>query len=142
MTATVLLSIYVVSEALRQAWIDSRPGSVGVHEEGGFILRDSLGTIRVSRWPRGTTNEIIVPPHSDCRFDGQAIIASFHTHLNTGRGFRQEPSQMDRWTIRDDANLKGLDYLGEFIISQDALYLVDQQGHVTMVGTHTAMIGN
>lgn len=137
-----LLSTRNVTDALRRAWIESEPGGEAAHEEGGFILRDTAGTIRVSRWPRGTSSEIVVPPHSDYQYEGQAIIASFHTHPNTGRAFRQEPSTMDRWTIRDNSNLKGVDYIGEFVLSKDAVYLVDQRGQVTTVGTNTEMLGN
>jgi hypothetical protein len=131
-----LTSNETVRIALCQAWLDGNPGPTGAHEEGGFILCDLSGTIHISRWPAGTTGEIVVPPHPECRFDGYEIIASFHTHPNTGREYRQEPSAMDRWTVRDDVNLKGPDYLGELVISEHSVYLVDCQGVVSIVATH------
>jgi hypothetical protein len=140
LTVADLLSNREVVASLKMAWYDSNPGSEAGHEEGGFIVRDSAGIIRVSRWPPGTTGEIIVPPHPDCRFDDQLILASFHTHPNTGHGYRQEPSTMDRWTIRDDQNLKDPEYLGEFVLSRNGVYLVNQRGMVTTIGTLEALL--
>jgi hypothetical protein len=97
-----LLGDAAVVEGLRRAWLDSRPGPSGGHEEGGFILRDESGRISVSRWPVGSTDAIDVPPHAGCRFGGCDIVATFHTHPTTGDDYRQEPSEMDQWAVRDD----------------------------------------
>lgn len=80
--ATSILNDPVVRAALRQAWEDSQPGLTGGHEEGGFILRDSDGNLSVECWPHGQQNSITVPPHPNCRINGQDIVATFHTHPN------------------------------------------------------------
>lgn len=119
-----------VRAALRQAWEDSQPGVAGGHEEGGFILRDKAGNLIVKRWPQGECNAIDVPPHRGCRVDGADILATFHTHPNTGPDFLQEPSDTDVLAVRDDPNLKGKFYEGEFVISQDKIYRIAPTGRV------------
>ena len=85
------------------------------------------------RWQKGTQNEIILPSHPNCSVEGRAIIASFHTHPNTGADFQQEPSLTDVRAIRDDPDLKGESYLGEFVISQENVYLIEPSGQVVTV---------
>ena len=46
---TNLINDLIVRTALKQAWVDSQPGIVGEHEEGGFILRDSVGNLSIVR---------------------------------------------------------------------------------------------
>jgi hypothetical protein len=138
-SATALLADPAVVDGLRRAWLDSRPGLTGGHEEGGFILRDDSGTISISRWPVGATDAIDVPPHAACRFDGRAIVATFHTHPNTGDDYRQEPSELDRRAVRDDPDLKEASYLGEFVVSQELIYVIDPNGDVADVGSTTAL---
>jgi hypothetical protein len=58
-----LLAIPTICAALKQAWQDSQPGLSTGHEEGGFILRDTDGTLTVVRWPRGDQSEIILPDY-------------------------------------------------------------------------------
>ncbi len=60
--------------------------------------------------------------------DGKDIIASFHTHPNTGADFQQEPSLTDVRAVRDDFDLKGEFYLGEFIVSKENIYLIEPSG--------------
>jgi hypothetical protein len=127
---TSILNDPIVRAALRQAWADSQPGESGGHEEGGFILRESGGTLRVERWPQGAQNTIIVPPHQDCKIGADEIVASFHTHPNTGADFLQEPSETDKRAVRDDPHLKGASYVGEFVISQATIFLITTQGRV------------
>ena len=134
-----LLADAAVADGLWQAWRDSRPGPSGGHEEGGFILRDDSGTISISRWPIGSTDVIDVPPHAGCRFAGRDIVATFHTHPNTGDDYRQEPSATDRRAIRDDPDLKGAWYHGEFVTAQDLTYAVDPRGDVTVIGSTAAL---
>lgn len=128
------LNTPAVREALRQAWEDSEPATAGGHEEGGFVLREEDGSFRIARWQRGERNSIRVPPHPDCRFDGGDIAASFHTHPNTGDDYLQEPSETDKRAIRDDPDLKGQYYEGEFVISKEMVYLVTINGSVREVG--------
>ena len=122
-----------VREALRQAWQDSQPGSDGRHEEGGFVIQLSARKLAVVRWPKGAQDSILVPPHSSCTIGGQPIVASFHTHPNTGADFLQEPSETDKRAVRDDPDLKGAAYVGEFVIAQETIYLITPDGEVREV---------
>lgn len=135
-----LLQDSTVLVELRQAWQDSEPNVSGGHEEGGFIVVDGFGVLSVVRWGKGSQNEIILPPHQNCRVEGQAIVASFHTHPNTGADFQQEPSLTDVRAVRDDFDLNCDDYLGEFVVSQDNIYLIDPSGQVGMIGKTTEML--
>lgn len=119
---------------LKQAWQDSQPGVTGGHEEGGFVLRDSVGNLSVVRWPKGNQNIIILPPHANCRIGEHDIVATFHTHPNTGSDHLQEPGETDKRAVRDDPDLKGQLYEGEFVISQETIYLVSPNGQVNEVG--------
>ena len=123
----------VVAE-LKLAWQDSKPNVSGGHEEGGFIVVDDFGILSAVRWGRGTQNEIVLPPHEDCSMSGKTIVASFHTHPNTGADFQQEPSLNDIRAVRDDPDLKGEFYLGEFVISQENIYLIEPSGQVGVIG--------
>lgn len=131
---STILEEATVRNALREAWQDSQPGPASGHEEGWFILRDTAGNLRVKRWPRGGQNIIIVPPHPNCKIDDCEIIATFHTHPNTGSDFLQEPSETDRRAVRDDPSLKGMEYEGEYVISQNLIYLIAPTGQVNVVG--------
>ena len=71
-----------------------------------------------------------MPPHTDCTIDGLDIIASFHTHPNIGSDYLQEPSETDKRAVHDDPDLKGSEYVGEFVISQTVIYLVTPSGQV------------
>lgn len=119
---------------MKQAWFDSEPNVSGGHEEGGFIVADDFGILSVIRWEKGTQNEIILPPHGNCFANGKDIVASFHTHPNTGEDFQQEPSLTDIRAVRDDFDLKGEFYLGEFVISQENVYLIEPSGFVGVIG--------
>ena len=134
----VLLNL-LVREALRQAWLDSHPGRSGGHEEGGFVLQVSARKLSVVRWPPGVQNSILVPPHPDCKMGGNTIVASFHTHPNTGPDFLQEPSETDKRAVRDDPDLKGAAYVGEFVITQETIYLITPDGRVREVADTRAL---
>lgn len=126
---TSVLSASVIRRALSRAWRDSKPGVSGGHEEGGFIIRNVTGELSVARWPKGDGNTIILPPHHDCKIGEDEIVASFHTHPNTGGDFLQEPSETDKRAVRDDPDLKGDNYIGEFVISRDTIYLITPNGN-------------
>jgi len=128
-----ILSNAIVYAALKQAWLDSNPGVTGGHEEGGFIVQDAADNVRIIRWLKGLQNSILVPPHQGCKIEGQEIVASFHTHPNTGTDFLQEPGETDKRSVRDDPDLKGANYVGEFVISQAIIYLVTPTGQVREV---------
>jgi hypothetical protein len=126
----------VVAE-LKQAWQDSEPDVSGGHEEGGFIVVDDFGFLSVARWGKGSQNEIILPPHRNCFVGGKAIVPSFHTHPNTGADFQQEPSLTGVRAVHNDPDLKGEFYLGEFVVSQEDVYLIKPSGQVGVIGKTT-----
>ena len=119
-----VLSEPTVRVAFGEAWKESQPGLTGGHEEGGFVVLDSDNKLSVRRWPKGEGNLIRVPEHIGCAVDGLAIVATFHTHPNTGPEFMQEPSETDRRGVRDDADLKGALYIGEFVIADEMIFLI------------------
>src|SRR5262245_9568919 len=125
-----ILNDPIVLAALKDAWLDSNPGNSGGHEEGGFILLRSNGELNVMRWHRGEQDTITLPPHTDCKFDDEKIVASFHVHPNMGDDYLQEPSETDKRAVRDDPDLKGENYIGEFVISAKIIYLVTPAGSV------------
>ncbi|MGB9179982.1 MAG: hypothetical protein WCB68_12115 [Pyrinomonadaceae bacterium] len=132
-TSEILQSAEIVAK-LKQAWHDSEPDVSGGHEEGGFIAVDDFGFLSVVRWEKGTQNEIILSPHKNCLVGGKAIVASFHTYPNTGADFQQEPSLTDVRAVRDDLDLKGQFYLGEFVVSQENVYLIEPSGQIAVIG--------
>lgn len=137
---TPLLAEPFIRIALQQAWQDSQPGVTGGHEEGGFILQDDNGELSVTRWPSGAQGSIELPPYTQCRLDECDIVATFHTHPNTGTGYLQEPSETDKRAVRDDPDLKGEFYEGEFVISQAAIYLITPDGQVHEVGVTKTLL--
>lgn len=132
-TVRTILYNASVREAFRQAWQDSQPGIDGGHEEGGFVIQVSARKLAVARWPKGVQNSILVPPHSGCTIAGNTIVASFHTHPNTGADFLQEPSETDKRAVRDDPDVKSAAYIGEFVITQETIYLITPDGDVREV---------
>ena len=131
MSASAILNEQGVRAALRLAWFESEPGLTNAHEEGGFILRDEAGKILIARWPRGGKSTILIPPHENCLLERREIIATFHTHPNTGPDYLQEPCEADRRAVRDDADLKGASYIGELVISEEVIYLIAPTGEVS-----------
>ncbi|MDQ3813065.1 MAG: DUF4329 domain-containing protein [Armatimonadota bacterium] len=138
---TTVLSDSAVRAALQRAWRDSQPGVSGGHEEGGFILRDAAGNLSVARWPQGGQATIGLPPHPNCKVGESDVVATFHTHPNTGSDFLQEPSETDKRAVRDDPDLKGIFYEGELVIAHETIYLVMPDGHVREVGNRRAVLG-
>lgn len=134
-----LLREQVVITALCETWKDSQPGVVGGHEEGGFVLRDPNGELEILRWMTGVQNSIRVPLHPGCRIGEKDILASFHTHPNAGSGYLQEPSETDKRAVRYDPDLKGIFYVGEFIIAERLIYLIQPDGYVIEVGYRTTL---
>lgn len=130
-----------VRAALKQAWEDSLPGVTGGHEEGGFILHDATDNLRIVRWPKGAQDSIILPSHPNCKIGDSDIIASFHTHPNTGSDYLQEPSETDKRAVQDDPDLQGELYVGEFVLSQEKIYLITPHGRVSEVGNTQEIFG-
>lgn len=138
---TTLLDDLTIRAALKQAWEGSQPALIGGHEEGGFIFLDKMGNLSVVRWPQGVQNGIILPPHSDCKFGEYDVVATFHTHPNTGSDFLQEPSETDKRAVRDDSDLKGEFYEGEFVVLQDRIYLISPNGQASEVADTWEILG-
>lgn len=136
-----VLNNQTILAALKHAWDDSLPGTSERHEQGGFILLDSEGNLSVARWPKGLQSTINLPQHIDCKFDGQDIAATFHTHPNIGAEYLQEPSETDKRAVRDDPDLKGRFYEGEFVISQETIYLISPNGLVNELGYRSEILG-
>lgn len=101
-----------VRSGLREAWQGSIPGPTGGHEEGGFIVDTDQGELLVIRWPRGSGNSIVVPKHPGGRIKEGRIVATFHTHPNTGPDYLQEPSLTDRRAVMDDPDFRVPGYFG------------------------------
>lgn len=135
-----ILSDPVVCKMLKQAWEDSEPGISGGHEEGGFITRTATGELDVVRWLRGNQNSILVPSHPRCRIGECDVVASFHTHPNTGETYLQEPSETDKRAVKYNPNLKGDWYVGEFVISQATLYWISPDGQVGEIGARSLLL--
>jgi hypothetical protein len=130
-----------VRAALTSAWVESKPGVTGGHEEGGFVVLGADEKLAVRRWPMGEGDLIQVPPHPGCAVDGLPIVASFHTHPNTGPDYLQEPSETDKRGVRDDADLKGSFYVGEFVVSDETVYLITPGGTVRELGSRAELFG-
>src|SRR5439155_12097834 len=137
-----ILASSAVLAALRQAWQDSTPGPSGGREQGGFIAQDIAGGLTVVRWPAGGGASILVPAHLGCKFHGMEIVATFHTHPNTGTDYLHEPSETDRRAVRDDPELKGKFYQGELVVAQASVYLVTPQGAVLELGETAGILAS
>ena len=124
-----------------QAWLDSQPGTTTAHEEGGFVLRGSDGSLTVERWPRGALNQIVVPEHVGGKRGNLPIVATFHTHPNPGPDFLQEPSLTDLRAVRDDPDLSHADYEGEYVIASEWIYLIRKNGQVELFRETNGALG-
>lgn len=124
----------IIRGLLLQAWQDSQPGTIAAHEEDGFVLRNTDGSLVVERWPRGAHNQIVVPSHPGGKRMELSIVATFHTHPNTGPEYQQEPSLTDIRAVRNDPDLGHPEYEGEFVISSEWIYRIQRNGQVKAVG--------
>lgn len=131
----------VVRAALAEAWKESNPGSIGGHEEGGFIVLGADDKLSVRRWPVGEGNSIRVRSHAGCVVDGLPIVATFHTHPNTGADYLQEPSETDKRGVKEDVDLKGSLYVGEFVVANEMIYLITPGGAVRELDSRTELLG-
>lgn len=129
-----------VNAELRKAWQESEPGTAQAHEEGGFVLLQSDGSLTVERWPRGAQDEIELPPHTGGRRSGAIVVATFHTHPNTGPEYLQEPGPTDIRGVRDDPDLRHGEYEGEYVISQQTVFRIRPDCVVEQVGDTAALL--
>lgn len=131
----------VVRAELAMAWEASNPGETGGIEIGGFILRGRDGKLGVLLWLPGSLDTIDIPDHPNCQIAGLNIVATFHTHPTTGKYGRPEPSPTDINSVRSDTDLKGAEYEGEYVISEEHIYLIDPQGRVGVAGLTKEILG-
>jgi hypothetical protein len=119
-----------VRAALFEAWKESKSGLIGGYEQGGFIVLDDKDKLKIRRWPVGEGNWIRVPSHTGRMIDGRHIVATFHTHPNIGPDYMQEPGETDKRGVKEDVDLKGSHYIGEFVIANEMVYLITQRREV------------
>ena len=132
LSVTELLAQPKVIAGFRQAYDDSDVGGSHPFEQGGFLLRDShSGEVVVTRLPSSERDSMSYPLCPDGQYQGQAIVGSFHTHPNTGKEWRQEPSPQDIRLAKDYPETMGPH---QFVISRDTIYHIDNNGVVTAVG--------
>jgi hypothetical protein len=136
---SVLNDVSVCAQ-LRQTWLDSQPDTIDAHEEGGFVLQQVDGSFVVERWPRGVQNRITVPSHPGGLRGGLRIVATFHTHPNTGVNYRQEPGRTDILGVLSDPHLSHAEYEGEYVISLALIYLIHRDGRVETVGDTKSLL--
>jgi hypothetical protein len=129
-----------ILKELHRAWIDSEPETEAAHEEGGFILMDKDGSLTVERWPVGERDGIEVPPHAGGQRAGRVIVATFHTHPNTGPDYLQEPSPTDVRAVVEDPDLHHPEYEGEYVISKETVYMIGPDGTVHALGETSRML--
>lgn len=136
---TELLALPQVIAGFRQAYDDSDVGGSQPIEQGGFLVRDSHSSeVVIKRLPSSERDSLSYPLCSDGKYQGQEIVGSFHTHPNTGKEWRQEPSPQDIRLSKQFPETMGPH---QFVISSDTIYHVDNNGVVSAVG-HTADVLN
>lgn len=135
-----LLGDETIRTELRRAWEESSPGVTGGHEEGGFICVDSENDFVVDRWGSGKKSEIFAPPHPNGKRNNETIVATFHTHPNTGTNFMQEPNTEDCTIVTDDEDLRTVHYVGEFVISNISLYFIFPDGEFVTLGDRESLL--
>lgn len=136
-----ILRSRAVRLALAEAWVESKPGLAGGHEEGGFIVLEGEDRLGVRLWRAGEGNQIRIPEHRGCLVDGLPIVATFHTHPNTGPDYLQEPGETDKRGVKDDAELKGSLYVGEFVVASEMVYLITLSGTVRELDGRSDLLG-
>lgn len=127
-----LLDHSSVIVGLRQAFVESDVGGLHPTEQGGFLVRDApTGFITVIRLPSSARDSLSYPHCPNGQYQGQDIVGSFHTHPNTGKEWRQEPSPQDIRLSKEYPETTGTH---QIVISRDQVYRIDNDGLVTVVG--------
>jgi hypothetical protein len=86
-----------VMAEMKQAWVDSKDGTDGHMEQGGWIVIDK-GQCAVKRWP---ATECFPNKCTPTKPSGVKVVGEFHTHpYGPGTGFYHSPS----WGIPSDYN--------------------------------------
>jgi hypothetical protein len=136
-TASDLLADAKVIEGMRRAYEQSAVGTDRPIEQGGFIVRDpSSGSLAVVRIPAYARDSLIYPICADGMYQGKQIVASFHTHPNTGPEWRQQPSAQDVRLSQEYPETMGAH---QFVITGETIYHIDNDGVVYEIG-HTRLL--
>jgi hypothetical protein len=118
-TAADLLAHVDVIDGLRRAFQESGVGTDNPVEQGGFIVLDyDSGALDVVRLPASGPHSLVYPICADGKFRGNQIVGSFHTHPNTGLGWRQEPSMQDMRLSQEYPETMGPH---QFVIASDTI---------------------
>ncbi len=123
---------------MRRAYVESDVGGSRPQEQGGFLVRDSqTGFIAVMRLPSSARDSLSYPLCPNGIYQGHEIVGSFHTHPNTGKEWRQEPSPQD---IRLSTGYPETMGPHQLVISREKVYHINNDGVVTVVGRTTAVL--
>ena len=121
-----------VVAGMRQAYVESEVGGSQPKEQGGFLVRDvQTGIPTVIRLPSSARDSLSYPLCPNGLYQGQEILGTFHTHPNTGKEWRQEPSPQDIRLSKEYPETMGLH---QFVISRENIYHIDNDGLVTIIG--------
>ena len=101
---------------------------------------NAQGEYVIDRWQSGSASKIFASPHPGGKRNNEIIVATFHTHPNTGKSFEQVPNSMDCEIVAEDVDLKTIQYIGEFILSQDHLYLILHDGEYLTLGKREVLL--
>ncbi len=106
-SAAELLSDPNIIAAMQRAYQESDVGGPNPTEQGGYVLRSVTSSgFEVERLPAGQRDSLSYPICTDGRYNGRDIVATFHTHPNTGAEWSQAPSPQD---VRLSKGLSGND---------------------------------
>jgi proteasome lid subunit RPN8/RPN11 len=132
-SAERLLDDVTIKIAIRQALLESLPGTDQPTEQGGFIVRDAT-TLKpvVRRLSVGQADSFQIPLCPDGRFHGEEIIGSFHTHPNIGPEWQEEPSRQDIRLVTEYPETVGAIH---FVIGMARTYSIANDGTVNVLGT-------
>jgi hypothetical protein len=115
---------------MRDAMARSKFEQRNAHEEGAFILRDSEGNLSVEPWPTLGRHAIAPPYYPDGKIGNKQIVGCFHTHPTTDWLRLQGPSLPDVLAHIINPTAWG----EEFIMSQEKIYRIEDDGMTTVVG--------
>lgn len=88
----------VVTKAIDDAWVASKPDTPGQKKEQGFwVLKDDkTGALSTVAFPSNGTNDSLTPGAKPSQA-GKTVVAFFHTHPNTtDEGYVNGPSPADQ----------------------------------------------
>jgi hypothetical protein len=93
----------VVTKAIEDAWVASKPDTPGQKKEHGFwVLKDDkTGALSTVAFPSNGTNDSLTPGAKPSQ-SGKTVVAFFHTHPNTtDEGYVNGPSPADKRFAKD-----------------------------------------